>query len=255
MLAAFITLFAVIIISLIITRVATIALTFTGISREVARFQARSALTGAGFTTAESEAMMRHPVRRRILMMLMLAGNAGIVTVIASAVLVFVQPASETWSNYILVVIVGMAILLPLSLSKRVDKHLSRMIALMLRRWTELESSDAASLIYLGGDYQVSELEVGPEDWLANETLADLRLHDEGVLVLGIQKPGGDYYGAPIASTMIRTNDILLLYGTGEMIYKLDRRRKGLGGKVDHFESVDRQKRVLKEQEESDTSA
>lgn len=89
MIAAFITLFAVIIVSLLITRVATIALTLTGLSREVARFQARSALTGSGFTTTESENMMIHPIRRRILMHLMLVGNAGIVTVIASTVVIF----------------------------------------------------------------------------------------------------------------------------------------------------------------------
>ncbi|MEA1984299.1 MAG: TrkA C-terminal domain-containing protein [Euryarchaeota archaeon] len=254
MLAAFITLFAVIIISLIITRVATIALTLTGMSWEVARFQARSAFTGAGFTTAESEKMMRHPIRRRILMILMLAGNAGIVTVIASAVLVFVNPASETWQSHILVIIIGVTILLAFTQSKRVDKHLTRIIVLMLRRWTEVESSDSASLMYLGGDYQVSELEVESEDWLADETLADLHLRDEGVLVLGIQKPGGQYHGAPIASTRIRASDVLLLYGRGEAIHTLDRRRKGLRGKVDHAEAVDQQKQVIKEQEARDST-
>jgi len=35
--------------------------TATGLSRESARFQARSALTGGGFTTTESEAVVRHP--------------------------------------------------------------------------------------------------------------------------------------------------------------------------------------------------
>lgn len=45
----------VLLMSLIITRVATVALTLTGMSYSAARFQARSALTGAGFTTNESE--------------------------------------------------------------------------------------------------------------------------------------------------------------------------------------------------------
>ncbi len=42
-------------LSLIVTRVAAMALMFTGLSRESAKFQARSAFTGAGFTTHESE--------------------------------------------------------------------------------------------------------------------------------------------------------------------------------------------------------
>ena len=54
-------LLVVIVISLMVTRMATIALTATGLSRESARFQARSAFSGAGFTTSESEAVVRHP--------------------------------------------------------------------------------------------------------------------------------------------------------------------------------------------------
>jgi hypothetical protein len=52
--------------SLLITRVATVILTATGMSRQAARFQARSAFTGAGFTTSESEQVVDHPVRREL---------------------------------------------------------------------------------------------------------------------------------------------------------------------------------------------
>ncbi len=70
----------VLVISLLVVRVATVALTLTGMSQQMAKFQARSAFTGAGFTTSESENVVGHPVRRRIIMLLMLVGNAGIVT-------------------------------------------------------------------------------------------------------------------------------------------------------------------------------
>ena len=78
----------VLVLSLIITRVATIALTLTGLTRESARFQARSALTGAGFTTSESEKVVNHPIRRRIVMWLMLIGNGGLVLVAALLILI-----------------------------------------------------------------------------------------------------------------------------------------------------------------------
>lgn len=45
---AVILLMMVAILSLLITRIATIALTVTGMTRPTARFQARSALTGVG---------------------------------------------------------------------------------------------------------------------------------------------------------------------------------------------------------------
>lgn len=52
---AVLTLLVVILESMVITRIATIALMATGMTRESARFQARSALTGVDFTTSESE--------------------------------------------------------------------------------------------------------------------------------------------------------------------------------------------------------
>ena len=72
-------------LSLLLTRIATIALTATGMSQPSARFQARSALTGVGFTTTESEAVVAHPARRRIIMALMLLGSVGLATSIAAS--------------------------------------------------------------------------------------------------------------------------------------------------------------------------
>lgn len=95
-----ISLLVIVALSMLITRVATIALTHTGLSRESARFQARSALTGAGFTTTESEKVVNHPVRRRIVMILMLVGNAGIVTGMASLMLTFVHGSGGGWLSW-----------------------------------------------------------------------------------------------------------------------------------------------------------
>src|SRR3954447_23513363 len=76
-------------LSMLITRVATVALAQTGMSRESARFQARSALSGVGFTTSEAESVVNHPVRRRIVQALMVVGSAGVVTAAASLILSF----------------------------------------------------------------------------------------------------------------------------------------------------------------------
>jgi hypothetical protein len=57
----------ILLVSVLITKVATIALAHTGLSHESARFQARSAFTGVGFTTNEAERVVTHPVRRRSL--------------------------------------------------------------------------------------------------------------------------------------------------------------------------------------------
>ena len=65
MLAA-VSLFVIITLSALVTKVAAIALMHTGLSTEIAKFQARSAYTGSGYTSQESEKLMNHPVRRKI---------------------------------------------------------------------------------------------------------------------------------------------------------------------------------------------
>src|SRR2546423_8808168 len=79
----------VVLVSLLVARVGTVALTLTGMSREAAKFQARSAFFGVGFTTNEAEAVVAHPARRRIIMWLILLGNAGVITVVGTLLISF----------------------------------------------------------------------------------------------------------------------------------------------------------------------
>lgn len=73
-------------ISSTIVRVAAVFLEHTGISRDVARIQAMSALSGTGFTTSESELFLQTPERRRILVVLMITGSVGLASVVATVV-------------------------------------------------------------------------------------------------------------------------------------------------------------------------
>ena len=235
--APIITVFIVILLSMVVTRVATIALTLTGMSRQAARFQARSALTGAGFTTTESESEVNHPVRRRIVMTLMLMGSAGIVTVLASVMLTFASTASrDTGSSTLalLALVAGTLTLLGLMKLRPVDRALSRVIRLALRRFTDLDIRDYAALLEIHGGYAVSELLVDERDWIAGHTLAQLRLNAEGVMVLGVQQVDGTYVGAPDGDTRIDAGDVLVLYGQGEQIAELDVRERGVAGESRH---------------------
>src|SRR4051812_27000345 len=84
----------VVAVSLLIERVATVALALTGLSRDAARFQARSAFTGTGFTTQESEQVVMHPARRRVLEGLMLVRSIGVLTAVSSLVISFLDTAN-----------------------------------------------------------------------------------------------------------------------------------------------------------------
>ncbi len=236
---AIITLVIILAISLLITRVATIALTHTGLSKESAKFQARSAFTGVGFTTSESEKVVNHPVRRKILLLLMLLGNAGIVTGIASLIIGFTSEGTHQnfWLR-IVILIVGLTILWTLSHSKWVDKRLSRLINRFLKKYTKIDVNDYASLLQLAGDYRISEIGIDNNHWLCNKDLHKVRLNDEGIIVLGIIRMDGTYIGAPQADTMFRENDSIIIYGRGKTMNRLEKRKNNAAGDRDHERMV-----------------
>lgn len=247
------TLLIVLTLSILVTRIATVALTHTGLSRQSARFQARSAFTGVGFTTSESEKMVNHPVRRRILLLLMLGGNAGIVTAMGSLIVSMIN-IREGESIYLRLGILfsGVALLCITAWSKWVDRRLSSLISWSLKRFTRLDVQDYAGMLHLAGEYQVVELQVEPEDWIADHELKDLRLRDEGIMILGITRKSGKYIGAPMGDTRIQPYDTLILYGRVSALTNLDERKRGWGGDYQHVREVSKQMEVVREQAEED---
>ncbi len=226
-------------VSLLVTRVASVALAHTGLSRQSARFQARSAFTGVGFTTTESEQVVNHPVRRRILMTLMLLGNAGIVTVVSSLILAFLNQGQQSlWWLQMLVLVAGISALWTAASSQWLDRRLERLIRSMLKRYTDMDVRDYANLLHLGGDYQISELHVDEESWLADKTLMEMRLREEGVIILGIQVASGEYRGVPNGDSHVKVGDTLLAYGRESGFERLAERRRDWSGEQDHHDAV-----------------
>lgn len=230
----------VVLISLIVTRVATVALIATGMSREMARFQARSAFTGTGFTTREAESVVDHPVRRRIVLLLMLAGNAGLAAVVASLMLGFTRGGAGATSYRVLELIVGLFVLLALARSRWVDRRLTPLISRFLSRYTDVPVRDYAALLELEQGFRVLELTVDPEDWLCGRTLAELRLRDEGIAVLGVRRQSGGWIGVPDGATRVEDGDTLVLYGQEAAICELDSRPRGPAGDAAHEQAAGR---------------
>jgi hypothetical protein len=233
--AAIVSVVAVVLISMLINRFAAIALSLTGMSRDEARFQARAAMSGVGLTTRTPDDIVGHPVRRRIVFALMLLGSAGIVTAIASLVLSFRGGSAGDRLSRAGVLVGALFILWLLSRTGPIDRALSRSIGWVLER-RGFATRDYASLLDLSGDYAVAELRVHAHDWVAGRSLHELRLRDEGVIVIGIHRER-QYLGAPDAKTVIRPEDTLVLYGHSRRIAELDTRRRGAAGDAAHVEA------------------
>ncbi len=135
--AAVVSLIVVVTLGLLVTRIATVALTMTGMSLDHARFQARSAFTGTGFTTSEAEAIVSHPARRRIVMTLMLLSGAGAVSVLSTLILSFAGVGSTSSGlQRAIVIVAALSALLWLARSRLVDRALRRVIERVLSRFT-----------------------------------------------------------------------------------------------------------------------
>lgn len=245
----------IVLISLILTRVATVALIQTGLSKETALFQARSALTGTGFTTSESESIVNHPVRRRLVRALMLIGSAGVITVIATLMLSFVNADERETITRLGVLIVILAFVLFLARNKRVDALMMPLIGRALNHWTDLDARDYAGLLHLAQGYKVNELTLREGDWITERPLRELELRDEGVAILAIVCPGGTYIGTPERDTAPRPEDTLILYGPSERLQELDQRTAGPAGDKAHADAVTAQRGRYTEQEIKEKAA
>ncbi len=240
---AAVSLFLIVTLSVLITKIATIALVHTGLSNESAKFQARSAYTGAGLSTQETENIMNHPVRRKIIYNLMLIGNAGIVTAMSSLILTFVLPESNTSRLYgFLIIVAGMTFLWLGIRSTWVDKGLSRIINKMLKKYTDLEINDYAAVLHLKDNYKIIEAEVDDDGWMCHRTLQELDLREEGITILGVERAGVGYFGSPSGNFKMLPHDKVTIYGKAEGIKSIYNRKK------DHYAQFEHQKFVKKEE-------
>lgn len=82
--------------------------------------------------------------------------------------------------------------------------------------------------------YQITELHVGNSDWIADKRLDETRLASEGVVVLGINRPDGEFLGIPDGEAKIRPGDVLITYGRAQNIQKVDQRREGVQANLGH---------------------
>ncbi|MGZ3674046.1 MAG: TrkA C-terminal domain-containing protein, partial [Ktedonobacterales bacterium] len=217
---------------------------------DAALFQARSAFTGTGFTTSEAELVVSHPARRRIILWLMGVRSFEIITGVSALVLLFIGSGSTRESvTRSLWLAAGLVALGVAASNKWLDRHLSRLIAWVLRRWTTLDVRDYTALLGLTSGYTVWELPVDADSWMADKSLEEMRLPEEGLTVLAIQRAGGSFVGVPHRTTVIRPRDTLILYGHSDRLAELSTRQLGRTGDLAHTDAVEAQRLLLRDEE------
>jgi hypothetical protein len=222
MFAALGTLVVVALISLIVTRIAAGAFVATGLPPETAKFQARSAFTGVGFTTDESSLIVRHPQRRKIAFHLMILGNLGTATVLASLVVGLVSPGPLNANVRFLAVLGGLFVLFVALRISPIDKGFT---IFGLRTGRRFAGPDLAGrpveVAELDSEHVVAEITIAASAEEAGRGRLDLPTGS--VLVLGVRERDGTYRDvwAPNGATIYAPGETVVLYGERHILDRL----------------------------------
>lgn len=233
-------------LSLLFVRIGSVALRMTGLSPDVASFQAASAFSGAGYTTEEAEQTVATPGRRKIVKALIRLGSIGLLGAISSLVLSFSDTGGQD-ALTLAYILGGAGGLVLVARSSRFNDLVTPVIEWALSRTTDLDVRDYTQVLGLQREYRVAEIEVEKSDWLANDTPANLSLGEEGILLLAIERDD-EYVGAPDAETEIRPGDTVVLYGKEDRLQELSDRD---AGDVDaHEDAKEAHEEILEAQEQ-----
>lgn len=217
-----------IVISFTVVRIGAIAFQMTGLEWSLAKFQALSCFSGTGFTTKEAELITGHPRRRRIATILMVLGNAGLVTLIATLAnsiraetylpkfqIPLLHVMLPSWlMPYINLAVMALAIYLTYRLfsHSRLGAWITSMLRKRLLRREAVSPVSFDELMIATGGYGVSQIEIPAASPVAGRTLRDANLRALGINVLAVEH-GGQTTPNPDPDAVVHQGDRLVCFG------------------------------------------
>ncbi len=231
----------VLIASFVIVRIGAIAFQLTGLEWSLSKFQALSCFTGTGFTTKEAELIVTNKQRRRIASILMVLGNAGFITLIATAASAL-SPKTAIWAKLsesllpfsipevvvpwvnIIIIVIAIYVVYKVFTHKKFAKKITDSLRKRILRREIVKKVSFEDLLFLTGGYGVSRIDVDKSSPLIDKSLAESDLRKKDIMVLAIVR-GDSTIANPAANTKIRLGDELISFGNLESI------KKGVGVK------------------------
>lgn len=190
---------------LLLLWIGSVALERTGIDRSTARFQALSAFTNTGFTTANAEAIVNHPKRRRIVSYLIILGSTSSVTFIVLLVMAlrtgFFRPVIALAIFVFAIVILGI-LAAKLGLIKWVTNLVTGKGRTTAKVWQR------------GSGYSLTEITLGQRHALVGKPLKEI---GAGVQVLFFER-GGGINAKPNPDDVLLVGDRLVCYGPSQSL-------------------------------------
>lgn len=223
----------VVLISMLVVRGGAVALKLTGLSWDVASFQAQSAFTGAGYTTSESENIVSHPVRRRVIRAMMNLGSIGVSSTLVTVVVTFTT-AGDDIQERTYWMLGSLVFLVALIRTKVLDRIFIPIVTRYLMRSSTLQILDYEELLRMEKGFSVAQLTVEPDTWLLGGALKQLALNQEGILILNVRRRSGSVLAAPRPIIHLEPGDKILCYGLEGDLGLLAKRPSGPEGERAH---------------------
>lgn len=207
----------IVLIYWIIIELFTMMFRITGLPDDKARFQVLSILTGAGFTTRESESILASRMRRRLAQVTMLFGYVFNVSIVSALVNVFFSLKSAEVDNVFVGIVVPLAIAaLVIGLirtrfvRKRIDMILSRLAGKIMK---QDKVNTVLLMDYIGHESIANVILKEVPEELQGKTLAQSRLkQDHNLMVLLVERDGIKQEAAK-ADTVFKPGDRLTVFG------------------------------------------
>jgi hypothetical protein len=209
-----------ILVSFIVVRIGGFALQLTGIEPEIASFQALSAFSGTGFTTREAERVVGHRTRRRIVTILIILGNAGLVTIIATLVASFTQVTGYMWFFIRLAIIVGgifglYQLIIRSNVGQRIVDRLQRPLMNQILR----EAPAVEEIFHVEKDWAISLVTIKESSKNIGLSVADITA-EKDIEILSIDR-AGTYLTRPDLEEKIMEGDRLLVYANRKSVKQI----------------------------------
>ena len=210
--------FLLLLIYVIMSEAFTVLFRLAGMTTEKARFQVISMLTNSGFTTSESEMILKDPLRRKLAMLTMLVGYAFTATIVSIAINVILRLNDSDDFDILrlcLPVLFWGCCFLLLIRTRRVKRQFDKMIERLGNRMIH-SGKDKNSVVILDyiGEFVLAEVTVKriPEPLqFRNITEAGIKEHF-GLSVLMISRSGTLVSNVP-GNIRVIPGDRLILFG------------------------------------------
>ena len=224
-------LFAVLILLYwIISEVFTVLFRLIGLPEEKARFQVVSLLTGAGFTTRESEMILSSHSRRRLARITMLFGYVFNITFVSAVVNVFLSVGTGGFGSSLLSMLIPLATataVLVLAKTREVRSWIDRRIERAADRFGSRRNLNTVMRIdELGYQYICRvNLKFVPED-LEGKTLSQLALKPKRKILVLMVEHADRSSEDPGAKTVFRPGDRITVCGEYRQICRVFQARE-----------------------------